>query len=143
MSLSTMKRSSLPQRKKPLKRSTTPIRKVNPTAKAKRVAKQKAFYSSTAWKKLRKEALERAGHFCQFQEYNRPTCVTAASFLGAYEEMNNTIVIRLCQAREGLQVHHKTNARFGGKERPEDLQVLCKYHHELVEMRDHPTRHQR
>jgi 5-methylcytosine-specific restriction endonuclease McrA len=120
-----MKISPLPPRSKPLKRSTTPIRKVNPVAKAKRVKKQKAFYSSAAWKKLRKEALERAGHCCEQKLLGQ---------LG-YDMR--------CEETMGLQVHHKTYARFGGKELPEDLQVLCKRHHEWTEIIDHPTRHPR
>jgi 5-methylcytosine-specific restriction endonuclease McrA len=129
-----VKRSGPIKRKKALKRSTT-LRKVNPEAKAKRVKKQKAFYSSAAWKKLRKDALERAGDQCEYVHSIREVLFVENILQRPWEGR--------CVERTGLQVHHKTNARFGGKERLEDLQVLCKDHHELVEMRDHPTRHPR
>lgn len=106
----------------PLKRSTRPIRKSGPT-KAKKVIRQRAFYASAAWKQIRKEALERAGHQC---EYNFIDLYSGNEFW--------------CADRERLHVHHKTNVRFGGNERPEDLQVLCRYHHDLVEARDFPYR---
>lgn len=122
-----MKTSGPIKRKTALKRSTTPIRKVNPTAKAKRVAKQKAFYSSAAWKRIRKGALERAGNQCEYVEVD--------------------MLYTRCEANwycTKLHVHHKKGSvRFGGDELPEDLQVLCEYHHSIVERRDFPHRHQR
>jgi hypothetical protein len=123
-----MKHSPLPPRKKALTRSTKPIRKVNPTAKAKRVAKQKAFYSSAAWKKIRKAALERAGNQCEAI---------------AHWNINGEVYKVRCLETTQLQVHHKSYARFGGTELPTDLVCYCYAHHSLVEMRDHPTRHQR
>lgn len=120
------------KRSKPLKRSLTPIRKVNPTAKAKRVARQKKYYASSAWKLIRSDALDRANHRCEYVEcWGFP-----------FVEVGTRRYLR-CETTTGLQVHHKTYARFGGEELPDDLQVLCKIHHEEIEMRDHPTRHPR
>lgn len=56
-----MKRSPLPPRKHPIRRSTKPIAKRGP-AKLKR---QRAFYASASWKRLRDEAIRRAGHLCE------------------------------------------------------------------------------
>lgn len=113
-----MKRIPLPPRKKPLRKS-------GPT-KAKKVIRQKKFYASAAWKRLRKVALERAGHTCQFE----------MTVIGS----DGTPEIWCCQDREHLEIHHLTNARFGGQELPEDLLVLCRYHHRTIEARDFPYR---
>lgn len=130
-----MKRSPLPPRK-------TPLRKSGPT-KAKKVLRQKAFYASAAWKQLRKEALERAGHQCGYLfkvELPNVTGYTCAGFVMAnWHGQPLTATIR-CPETDHLHVHHKTNVRFGGDERPEDLVVYCKAHHELVEARDFPYR---
>lgn len=115
-----MKRVPLPPRKTTIKRSTTPIRKSGPT-KAKKVIRQRAFYASAAWKRFRKEALERATHRCEH----------LIRFGG--------IQVR-CPETEDLHVHHVRNSHFGGQERPEDLQCLCRIHHALVEARDFPYR---
>lgn len=45
----------------------------------------------------------------------------------------NGYIKERCTATEGLEHHHKTYARFGGRELPEDIDVLCKVHHEYVE----------
>lgn len=116
-----MKQSGPIKRKKALKRSTK-IRKVNPTAKAKRVAKQKKHYASSAWKLIRTDALDRANHRCEYVE--------AWGF--PFVEAGTWRYIR-CKATTDLQVHHKTYARFGGEELPDDLQALCPYHHRMLE----------
>lgn len=102
-----------PLKRTQLKRSTTRIKKSG-TTKAKKVKRQKAYYASAVWKAKRKAALARAGYQC---EYEGP-----------------------CTETEHLQVHHKTNVRFGGDELPEDLIVYCKWHHDWVELRDFPHR---
>lgn len=109
-----------------------PLKKSGQT-KAKKVARQKAFYSSAAWKQLRGIVLDVAGQQCEYR-YIRRFVVGGVWITWDHGR---------CEATGGLQVHHKTNVRFGGDERPEDLQVLCKRHHELVEYRDHPTRKRR
>lgn len=117
------------KRSGPIQRSR-PLRKSGPT-KAKKAIRQRAFYASAVWKRLRKEALERAGGECEHEWL----------LIDPLKRIRPHL--HRCDETQGLQVHHKTNARFGGDELLEDLQVLCKTHHELVEMRDHPTRHQR
>jgi hypothetical protein len=57
------------------------------------------YLNSTAWKQRRLPALERAGFKCS-----------------------------KCSETEGLEVHHKTYERVGN-ESPNDLIVLCKFHH--------------
>jgi len=103
------------------------------TTKAKKVERQKAFYTSPAWRKLKKAAKERAGHRCEYR-YRKEDHLFALGhhLIPAWDGR--------CGQTEGLHVHHTTNVRFGGGELPEDLQVLCEDHHRLVEQRDHPTR---
>lgn len=137
-----MKRSGPIKRKKALTRSTTPIRKVNPEAKAKRVANQKRHYASAEYKAARKEALKRSGGFCEYEERRHPNCVTGSTFYGMYNEMMNTIVVTRCTERDRLEAHHLSYP----KSRPlegSDLLMVCRRHHNFLEKRDHPTRHQR
>lgn len=103
----------------------TPLKKANPTRQAKRKAKYKAYLSSAAWKTVRRLALARACGMC---EYERLDAAYAASEGACLED--------------ATQVHHLTYARFG-HELLEDVVCLCKAHHELVELRDHPSRQRR
>lgn len=101
--------------------------------KAKKAIRQKAFYASAVWKRLRKSVLERAENQCEFELH---TTVTVGG--PPYEIQHDY----RCPVTIGLQVHHaKGSSRFGGNELPEDLTVLCRYHHELIEARLFPTRH--
>lgn len=122
----------MPMKRSPLKRGTsqlkrTPLKKSGKT-KEKKVARQKAFYSSAAWKKLRKEALERAGNQCEYIVSETDSVACCCSPVGFR-----------CDNTEHLQVHH-TGSHFGGNERPEHLRCLCRYHHAIVEARDFPHR---
>jgi hypothetical protein len=47
--------------------------------------------------------------------------------------MNAAYVGLRCVELNGLQHHHKTYARFGGKELPEDILKVCKPHHDYLE----------
>lgn len=77
-----------------------------------------AYLQSDEWKRIRAEALERAGHRCEFR-FGRDDC---------------------CGETEGLQVHHKRYGTFGF-ERPDDLQVLCRRHHRFMDIqRQHAAR---
>ncbi|MCP4761908.1 MAG: HNH endonuclease [archaeon] len=38
----------------------------------------------------------------------------------------------VCGSTKYIQVHHLTYKRFGGKEKPEDLKILCGKHHKKV-----------
>jgi 5-methylcytosine-specific restriction endonuclease McrA len=96
--------------------------KVNARQQAKKAAKYKAFLSSAVWKRLRREALERAGHRCEWISWGHERGVPPTSL----EFMD----LARCPATEKLTVHHVTYARFGGAELPEDLRVLCKHCHD-------------
>lgn len=65
-------------------------------------ANYKKYMSSAAWRKTRQEALKRAGYKCE-----------------------------VCGATKNLHVHHLTYKNFT-HEQPEDLKVLCQYHHRAV-----------
>lgn len=121
-----LKRGSPLKAGKPLAKSTKPLAKAGET-KRKKVDRQKAYYASAVWKAKRKAALKRAGNQCEF------------SCWYYFPGPNECRWLR-CEELEGLHVHHKTNARFGGDELPEDLVVYCKPHHDLVEARDFPHR---
>lgn len=95
----------------------------NPRRKKERRARYAKYMQSAEWKVIRIAAIERAGHQCE------------------YTKANGELGIVRCPVRHHLTVHHKTYARFGGGELPGDLQVLCKPHHEEIEMLNHPTRH--
>ena len=45
-----------------------------------------------------------------------------------------------CEQTEFLEHHHKRYPKVPGGERPEDMQVLCRTHHQYVESLEHPTR---
>ncbi len=38
----------------------------------------------------------------------------------------------VCGSTKFIQGHHLTYKRFGGKEKPEDLQILCGHHHQVT-----------
>jgi hypothetical protein len=113
------RKSSLPPRTTRLARSTAPIAKRGP-AKARREKTYKAFMASAAWKKIRAAAIERAGHRCEVME--------DVEFRVGGTQQTQRIAFR-CEATTDLTAHHKTYARFGGKELPEDLEVQCRAHH--------------
>lgn len=136
-----------PSRATPLRRKSrlqtkTRLKKTG-TTKAKKVARQRAFYASAVWKRLRTAALERAGHRCEYRAWvdNAPRAFTGSPVVPPAPGNNLVFaVLGRCVETTALEVHHKTNARFGGQERPEDLQALCSYHHALTERQQFPHR---
>lgn len=108
-----LNRGQPPKRKAWLKHGTKPI----PTRNDARIAKRKKAYSSflksAVWKRIRKAAIERAGGQCQFESW----------FAGT------VMLLMRCPQREQLTVDHLSYARFGGRELPSDLKVLCRFHH--------------
>lgn len=125
----SIRRSPLPRRRQPIARSTTPIKKVNPDRQAKRrksYAQKLAAYRRSATYKL---VEARAYGECE------------ATF--PRMSLDGGAWIYKCAASRAkdyrLTHHHKTYARFGGKELPEDIIVLCDTHNEQAESQ-HPTR---
>lgn len=122
-----MKRSGTLARKSPIARGgriarKTSIKKRNANRRARREAAYRAFMLSPEWKAIRADAIARAGQRCEHVE-PVPGAVRGALVMP----------VMRCPATTQLQVHHKTYARFGGRELPDDLQVLCKAHHDRVE----------
>lgn len=102
-----------------------PIKKQN----LERVAKRKESYRKklAAYRKSEtyKVVQQRAAGRCEFT-------VT-------YKTPGTEQIVR-CDETTGLQHHHLSYRRMGGKEIPEDIQVLCKQHHAWIESTQHPTR---
>lgn len=115
-----LKRSPLPRRKTWLARSSKPIAKRG-AAKERKEKRQRAFYSSGTWKKLRKAALERADFTCE-------RCGLPGMRSSRFADL---IAVPADMVAASLHVHHRVNVRFGGDERPEDLEVLCANCHRL------------
>lgn len=119
---STLARRTPLRNGKPLKR-TVKIRKSNPARQARHDAEYRrklaAYRASPAYRFVAR----RAEGQCEFllpDGLLRPGAVR-------------------CPVTDGLQHHHRTYVRLGGGERPEDIQVLCQFHHALAESA-HPTR---
>jgi len=102
------------------------MKKANPERQAKRrlsyAQKLAAYKRSETYKAVEARAAGR----CERSEF--------LSYLGTAVRCHAS---RLLDAR--LTHHHKTYARFGGNELPEDIEVLCDRHNALAESA-HPTR---
>ena len=79
----------------------------------------KEYLASQVWRDKRNAKLVEVGHRCEFEtEGGRP---------------DKPIYTR-CEATDFLHAHHLTYDRFGGQEVSEDLQILCAFHHGVVEL---------
>ncbi len=120
-----LKRGAPPKRKSWLKRGTKPIPKVNKAAARRKHAKYRAFMQSARWKAIREAALLLAGGRCQHTYAAVVNADTLRPVAGCGRKQ--------CPETKRLTVHHLTYARFGGRELPTDLKVLCVTHHEAAE----------
>ena len=123
-----LKRKTRLQAKPTPAKHKNPLPKSNPRQATKRKERMRKWYASAEWKRQRKESLELAEYRC---EQTGPPIGT----------FGVTIVVSRCEETTNLHVH-ELRYKFG-KSNPKDRQVLCMAHHELVEMRDHPTRQRR
>jgi hypothetical protein len=73
------------------------------------------YLNSQAWRERRAARIAKAGGCCEFVTVSQD--VTGE-------------VRRKCERRRYLQVHHNTYERLG-KERDEDLDCLCWFHHQM------------
>ena len=112
-----------------MKRSTTPLPKVN----VKRSKQRRQSYAKklAAMKKGPgyKAAMERAGGRCEW-------------IAKRAERRDYGAVLPIgdrCPETEGLEAHHRTYRRFT-KELPEDFLILCERHHALIESTQHSSR---
>lgn len=113
----------MPRPTKPIARHAR-MKRENAERQAKRRAEYTAFMQSPEWRAIRRAAIARAGRRCEHLDVRRAPGLERADVAPA--------VATRCEATTGLTVHHLTYARFGGGELPEDLQVLCRAHHDAV-----------
>ena len=111
-----MKRTPLRPSSRALPRRTA-LKPVGP-ATLKRTARYRTYLASPTWRRLRDAAKDRAGYRCDacsrlsVEGWRKVAQCPAPPW--AYDAFTRC-----------LHVHHKTYARFGGRERPADLVVLC------------------
>lgn len=72
------------------------------------------YLQSAHWRRTRQQALLRAGHKCEFSHYRGDQ-------------------VESCNRTQNLEVHHK-HYKSLGCEQPDDLLVLCEYHHKVTEL---------
>jgi hypothetical protein len=103
------------------------MKKKNPTRQAKRrktyAQKLAAYKRSETYKFVEARAAERCEHIRKVK--------MLCSWKGECPQYE--FAYQRCVGSSFLQHHHKTYARFGGKELPSDVQLLCQYHHEQAE----------
>jgi 5-methylcytosine-specific restriction endonuclease McrA len=109
--LTPMKRGSSLSRK-------TPVKKVNRERQAEKDAEQRAWYASPEWERMRQATFARDHWTCQMKE-----CGFTPVVVGMQP-------VRDILDSRYLVCHHKTNVRFGGKERPSDLITWCNQCHD-------------
>ena len=114
-----MKRSEL-KRHTPIRRSTTPMREKNPERIARRRKGYKAFLSSAAWKRIRRETFEHDGYQC-----------TAEIWWMTIGTHQRCLFVDETRTGRGLHAHHR---RYGiralGNEIPgEDTTTRCESCH--------------
>jgi hypothetical protein len=105
-----------------------PIKKQNPERAAKRKASYRKKLAAYRKSETYKVVQQRAAGRCEF---------TLMYTVEGWSSRGR------CDETKGLQHHHKTYARFGGDELPEDIEVLCKTHHEWIEGQHATRRHGR
>lgn len=110
-------RTPLNPRKKPLKRTGAPkrktaVKKVNTARLAKRKKAYDAYMRSPEWQALRNVRMQYDTYTCQRCGYVPDV---------RYSPWEGGLIC----GPKALHVHHKTYARFGGKELLEDLETLC------------------
>jgi len=128
-----MKRTALKsgkplQRKTQLKSGTSTLASVNVKQKAARKIRQAKRYASKEYKAARKEAMARSDSRCEYAVRH-------------FDEQLGVIELRCCEL-DRLQFHEKRYRKTGGEIQAEDGEILCPYHHALVESK-HVTRGRR
>lgn len=118
----------------------TPLKKVNPARQAKRrqqyYKKLNAYRASDTYRVVEARAAGMCEKVAGTRSYSSTVYDVPAGWWA------NGLTYRCCERRENgarLTHHHITYARFGGKELPEDVIVLCDRHNAEAESQ-HPTR---
>jgi hypothetical protein len=113
-----MQRKRPLQRKTRLKSGTTKLAKVNPARQAKRHSRQQRAYRAYRDSLCYLLVCDRSRGRCEYVDEAGVRCV----------------------ATDRLEHHHKSYLRFGGRELPADIQVLCHDHHRYIERTLYPHR---
>lgn len=135
--------SRRPLRRKTRMKSSKPIRKVNPERQAKRRAEYRKKLAAYRRSETYRLVEARAGGRCEGMD-----TVMYEACGPDYVMRPFTVEPYRCYADrrypDGTKLthHHKTYARFGGKELPEDIIVLCDRHNREAESK-YPTRNRR
>lgn len=93
------------------------------------------YLKSPEWKRKRREKLEESGGQCYMWKPAKHLIVHGdkrfyqmMEYIVLYEDGGDIHVLKHCDCRGNLQVHHLTYKHLGD-EPMEDLVVLCEYHH--------------
>ena|SRR5688572_15838861 len=105
-----------PIRRSAVKRSQKRIPQINIARAKRKQEKRTDFYRSPEWRALRKAALKRAGHRCEY-------------VIGDVDD----VFVNVCRSREHLEVHHLRYTKIRPTTALSDLQVLCRAHHRQAE----------
>jgi hypothetical protein len=127
------------QRRKYLARSTKPIarktrvKRENPERKKRRKLLRDRKHGAYMRSPMRKIVDLRAAGRCEAALLVTDASVTVRDVNYAYMTGPPAFVYRRCPNTERLSHHHRTYARYGGKELPEDMLKVCKRCHECLD----------
>lgn len=137
--------STLPAPSRPMQRGGK-LRATNPEREAKRRkrrGKQHAAYrASETFKIVHQRAAGRCEGSLQWENIAGPGEPVVAAIVRISDQLEweaYSYLVR-CTSTGGLEHHHRTYARFGGRELPEDMIALCKRCHAWIETHQHPHR---
>lgn len=120
-----------------------PLKKSNPEATAKRKKRQRSKHAKYMASQTRKDVEQRSGGRCEVALRLRAALIVKRSapnydgWVWMISHKDREVWIR-CPSR-ATDHHHKTYARYGGQELPEDMVHACEVCHAALEA-EHPTR---
>lgn len=94
--------------------------------KKKRRGRYSAYLKTATWKAKRRACLKRAGYRCECSV--KVVVIEDGRFVDFWTRCEEA----------ATRAHHRTYARFGGAELPEDLLACCQRHHDELEAKLRP-----